>query len=169
MKSLTSPIKSSLTAMALIAGLSLAALAAEDKEEKVSLDKIPAAAANALKKQAGAEKITGLSREKDGSKIVFEATFKKDGHVHDVTVDEAGKLVSDEVTIATTEAPAVIRAAIEREHPGGKIEKLERITEGGKVSYEALVSGKGKREEIKFDSKGKVIERENKSGAKGND
>jgi hypothetical protein len=58
---------------------------------------------------------------------------------------------------------------MEREHPGGKIEKFERITEGKKVSYEALISSKGKREEIKFDGKGKVIEREDKTGSKDKD
>ena len=62
-----------------------------------------------------------------------------------------------------------LREAIEKEHPGGKIDKLEKITKGGKISYEALISGKAKREEIKFDSKGKVLEREDKTGKKKDD
>jgi uncharacterized membrane protein YkoI len=162
-------IKRSIILTAISAGLCLSAFAAEDKEEAVTLDKIPAAAAKTLKEQAGGEKITNVSKEKDEGKTVYEASFTKKGRAHDVTVDEKGKLISDEEVIPVSEAPAVVRAAIEKEHPGGKIDKLERIAEGGKVSYEALISAKGKREEIKFDEKGKVLEREDKTGVKGND
>jgi uncharacterized membrane protein YkoI len=162
-------IKPGITIIALGTALCFSALAADTEEKVPSLDKLPAAVAKALKQQAGDSKITDLSKEKEEGKTVYEATFKKNGRVHDVTVDEEGKLVSDEETIPTSEAPEAIRDAIEREHPGGKIEKLERITEGKKISYEALLSSKGKREEIKFDTKGKVIEREDKTGSKDKD
>jgi hypothetical protein len=89
--------------------------------------------------------------------------------VHDVTVDEKGKLVSDEETIPASQAPKNIREAIEREFPGAKIEKFERIKEGGKTNYEALLSGGKKREEIKFSQDGKVLEREDKTGDKDKD
>ena len=162
-------IKPSITVIVLSAGLCLSAWAAEDQEEKVSLDKLPAAVAKALKEQAGGEKITDFSKEKDDGKAVYEATFKKNGRVHDVTVDEEGKLISDEETVPVSEAPKVIREAIEREFPGGKIEKFERIKEGGKTNYEALLSGNKKREEIKFSEDGKVLEREDKTGDKDKD
>ncbi|MEA3207266.1 MAG: hypothetical protein QOE70_323 [Chthoniobacter sp.] len=153
----------------LSASICLSAFAAEDKEEKATLESIPEAAAKTLKAQAGGEKIKGVSKEKDEGRTVYEASFTKKGRAHDVTVDEAGKLISDEEVIPLEEAPGAVRAAIEKEHPGGKVDKLEKITEDGKVSYEALISGKKKREEIKFDSKGKVLEREDKTGAKKND
>jgi uncharacterized membrane protein YkoI len=142
---------------------------AESKEERVTLEGIPAAAAKTLKAQAGGEKITGVSKEKEEGKIIFEASFTKKGRAHDVTVDESGKLVSDEETIPLAEAPEAVRAALEKEHPGGKVEKMERISERGKTSFEALVSSKRKREEIKFDPRGKVIEREDKTGSKEKD
>ena len=165
-------IKQTITIIALSAALCFSTWGAEEKEsaeEKVSLDKIPAAAAKTLKEHAGDAKITNLSKEKDEGKTIYEATFKKDGRVHDVTVDEDGKLISDEEVIPLSEAPEAVRAALEKEHPGATVEKFERIKEGGKVSYEALVSGKGKREEIKFDEKGKVLEREDKTNDKDKD
>jgi uncharacterized membrane protein YkoI len=160
-----------ITFIAVGAGLCLSASAAEDKEAKVSSsEKLPSAVAKALKEQASGEKIIGFSKEKDNGKTVYEATFEKNGRVHDVTVDEGGKLVSDEETIPASEAPKAIREAIEREFPGSKIEKLERIKERGKTNYEALLSGNNKkREEIKFSADGKVLEREDKTGAKGKD
>lgn len=169
MKSVTRVIQTTLVIAALGGGFGLSAWAAEDKEEKVTLEKIPAAAAKAIKEAVGGERIQGLSKEKDKGKNVYEVSFHKGGRAHDLTVDESGKVVSDEEVIPVEEAPKNIREAIEKEHPGGKIEKLERITEGGKVDFEVLISGKGKREEIKFDSKGSVVEREDKSGKKGND
>ena len=143
--------------------------AAESAEEKVALDKLPAPVARALKEHAGAATITNVSKEAEKGKTVYEATFKAKGRVHDLTVDAAGKLVSDEETVPFSEAPGVIRQAIEREFPGAKVEKFERIREGGRTNYEALLSGKNRREEIKFSDKGKVLERENKTGSKEKD
>ena len=148
------------------ASLSLSGWCAEEKEEKASLDKLPPAVAKSLKEQAGKEKITNVSKEKDEGKTVYEGTFKRNGRVHDVTVDENGKLLSDEESIPTSEAPKNILDAIEREFAGAKIEKFERIKEGGKTNYEALLSKGKKREEIKFSADGKVLEREDKTGDK---
>lgn len=153
-------------AIILSAVLSLASIAAE---EKIALEKLPAAAARALREQAGDAKITDLSREKEKGGTVYEATFTRKGRVHDVTVNEGGKLVSDEETIPAAEAPAAVRAAIDREAPGAKVQKMERIKESGKIRYEALLSGKTKREEIKFTDHGKVLEREDKTHAKDRD
>jgi len=164
-RALLLPLGSSLL---LLTAFCLRATAAEDAEQKVSLDKIPPAAAKAIKDLTGGVKITNLSKEKDEGKVVFEAQFSAKGHVHEVTVDEKGKLVSDEKVIEISEAPAPVQKAIEHEAAGGKVEKLERIDEGGKVSFEALIATKGKRTEIKFDGKGKELGRENK-GAKEND
>jgi uncharacterized membrane protein YkoI len=161
--------KRTLTSITLGVSLSLGAWAAEDSEQKTSLDKLPASVAKALKTQAGEDKITNVSKEKDDGKTVYEATFKRNRRVHDVTVDEKGNLLSDEESVPASEAPKVIRAAIEREFPGAKIEKFERIKEGGKTNYEALLSGGKKREEIKFSADGKVLEREDKTGSKDKD
>ena len=163
-------IKPSITIVVLSTALCFAGIAAEkDAEESVSLEKIPPAAAKALREHAGGAKITGVSQEKDEGRMVYEASFTSKGRAHDVTVDKAGKLVSDEEVVPIGEAPKAVKAAIEREIPGGKVEKFERIKEGGKVSYEELISAKGKREEIKFDSAGKVLEREDKTGKKEKD
>ena len=161
-------IKPSITIIVLSAAL-CSWTGAADTEEKVSLEKIPAAAAKALKEHAGDAKITNLSKEKDEGKTVYEATYTKKARLHDVTVNEDGKLLSDEEVVPVSEAPEAVRAAIEKEARGGKIQKFERIKEGGKVSFEALIFGKDKREEIKFDSKGKVIEREDKTHDKDKD
>jgi uncharacterized membrane protein YkoI len=158
-----------LTITLVSASLCVSAFAAENAEKTVTLDKIPAAAAKSLREHASGAKITNLSEEKDEGKMVYEARFSAKGHIHEITVDANGKLISDEQVIAVAESPDPVRAAIGKEAAGGKVDKLEHITEGGKVFYEALISTKGKREEVKFGRDGKVLARENKTGSKGNE
>src|SRR6266480_1303267 len=144
-----------LTITLLSATLCVSAFAAQNAEKTVTLDKIPAAAAKSLKERAGGAKITNLSQEKDEGKMVYEARFTAKRHIHEITVDASGKLMSDEQEIGVAESPDAVRAAIAKEAAGGKVNKLEHITEGRKVFYEALISTRGKREEVKFGRDGK--------------
>jgi hypothetical protein len=167
--------KHTTTIECVIALLSIAVLGsslvakAEDKEQKMTMETIPAAAAKAIKEQAGGAQITGVSKEEDEGKTVYEAKVNANGSVREISVDGDGKLVSDEQVIQLSEAPAAVRKAIEENTKGGKVEKLEKVTEGGKVTFEALVSGNAKREEIVFSPDGKVVEREDKTNEKDND
>lgn len=139
------------------------ALAAEEKETTVAMDKLPPAVSAALEKAAGHEKIQKVSKEMEKGKPVYEGQFKVKGMVREVTVTEAGKIVSEEQTVEITAVPAKVRATIEAESAGGKIFKVEEVKEDGKTNYEALVEAKGKKSEIVIDPSGKVIEREDKS------
>ena len=78
-------------------------------------------------------------------------------------MDAEGKIVSVEKVIALSDVPEAVRKTIEANSAGGKVEKVEHIEEGGKVTYEALVTKDGKREEIVISPDGKVTEREDKS------
>ncbi|MEO8353749.1 MAG: hypothetical protein ABI680_18635 [Chthoniobacteraceae bacterium] len=91
--------------LAISALTSLTLLAAEDKEQDTSLEKIPAKAGAALRKHAGDARIGHVSKETDDGEVVFEARFKTKGGVREVTGDEAGKTVSEEHTIAIIDVP----------------------------------------------------------------
>ncbi len=160
-------ILTSLLAISVFTILTL--LAAENKEQDTSLDKIPAKAAEALRKHAGDAKIEHVSKETDDGKVVFEASFKAKGGVREVTVDEAGQTVSEEQTIAIADVPSKARKTIEDKAAGGKIEKLESVKEGGKMKFEALISVKGKRTEVVVGGDGKVLETEDKTNDRDKD
>lgn len=151
---------------ALTFGFAFTSNAAEEKEKIVKLSEIPAAAAAAIQKLAAGGKIIQVEEAKENGKVTYEAGIKSSGKVREVTVDAKGRLLSEEEVIALADAPKPVQATIEKEAAGGKIEKIERIKEGGKINYEALISSKNKREEIVLSEKGKVVERENKKGAK---
>lgn len=66
-------------------------------------------------------------------------------------------------TIALSDAPAPVRATLEREAVGGQVFKLERETKGSEVGYEAeIVTSDGKWVEVELSPDGKVTERKQK-------
>jgi len=71
----------------LIASVTFAvsAFAADDREQNVSLDQIPAPAAQAIQKLGGGAKPEKVSKESDKGKVAFEATFGKGGHRREAT------------------------------------------------------------------------------------
>lgn len=49
------------------------------------------------------------------------------------------------------------KAAIEKRAAQGKISKVEKVTENGNVTYEAAISGKGKKSEVEVDKAGSLV------------
>ena len=135
------PATNAITLALFAAGaLCLTAVRAEEKEESVSIDKIPAAAAAALKSAAGGAAITGIELDDEDGKIKgYEAAFTVQGRKHEVAVTAEGTVYSKEEVIPFAEAPAAVKAAVEKKAAGVKIETLERAEAKGKVTYEAKV------------------------------
>jgi hypothetical protein len=69
----------------------------------------------------------------------YQINTRLNGKYHDLIIDEKGKLVAvkDETEIASI--PAEAKAAIEKQASASKIMTLEKVTEGGQVSYGALM------------------------------
>jgi uncharacterized membrane protein YkoI len=141
-------------------------LKAEEKEKTVKLSEIPEAAAAALKKHAAGGQIVKVEQDEEKQKISYEAKIKTKSGESEVTVNANGKLLSVEDVIAPADAPAAVRAALEKESAGGTVEKIERVKEGGKTTFEAVIATKGKREEVVFSETGNVVGRESKTGKK---
>lgn len=134
-------------------------------EEKTTLEKIPAKAAEAIKHHAAGNPITGVSKETEDKQTVYEGAIQTKHGIREVSVDAEGKLVSDEQTIQLSEAPGKVQAAVNEKTAGGKLEKLEKVQEKGETTYEALVTTKEGRAELVFAADGKLLKTE-KKGAK---
>jgi hypothetical protein len=66
----------------------------EENEKTTSIDKIPAPAADAIKKEAGDNKIDKVVEGKDKEgKAYYEGQFTKDGTKMEVKVDADGKVL----------------------------------------------------------------------------
>ena len=69
----------------------------------------------------------------------YQVNTRLEGKYHDLVIDENGKLVAvkDETDLASIPAP--VKAAIEKRAVASKIVTLEKVTEGGHVTYGAAI------------------------------
>jgi hypothetical protein len=131
-------------------------LRADDAAVAAKLAKIPAAAAEALKKAAGSAKIDKLNIEKDGKVTVYEVELIEAGQPNrEVSVTADGKLNAEEETVPLEKVPEAPRKAIEAGAKGAKIERVQRIKRSSGVTYEAAYVAKGKKTEVEFLEDGK--------------
>lgn len=119
-------------------------------EEKVPLDKLPKAVKEAVEKRFPKVEMTGASKEKDGDKVVYEVSLKKDGKNIDVTVTEAGAITLIEQQLDFKDLPKAVAATFEEKYPKAKYEIVESVTKvaDGKETleyYEATLVDAGKK------------------------
>ena len=131
-------------------------------EEKVPLDKLPKAVKEAVEKRFPKVEMTGASKEKDGDKVVYEVSLKKDGKNIDVTVTEAGAITLIEQELAFTDLPKAVARTFEEKYPKAEYKIVESVTKvaDGKETrdyYEAkLVAADKKTWEVEVLPDGKL-------------
>ena len=131
-------------------------------DEKVPLDKLPKAVTEAMAKRFPKVEMTGASKGKDGDKVVFEVSLKKDGKAIDVTVTEAGAITLIEQEIEFKDLPKAVAKTFEEKYPKAKYEIVESVTKvaDGKETleyYEAkLVDENKKKWEVEVLPDGKL-------------
>lgn len=126
-------------------------------ETKVALRDAPAAVQKAVQAQTKSAAIAGLTKEVENGKTVYELETKANGRSKDIIIGSDGSILSVEEEVALDSIPAPAKAAIEKKAAGGKISKVEAVTEGGKLSYEATIVTKGKESEVKVAADGSVM------------
>jgi uncharacterized membrane protein YkoI len=153
----------------LVAAFALAVLltGARADEEKVPLDKLPRAVRDAVKAKFPGAELVGASKEVEKGETLYEVSFKYKGHNHDATFKADGSIVSVEKEITAKDLPRAVAEALSAKYPGATYKKVEEVTEGGKVTYEALlVTADKKTLEVVLDPSGKVIKEEGKDKKK---
>lgn len=144
-----------------VIGLVLAPPAARADDEKVPIDKLPAAVVEAVKAKFPDAQMVEAKKEKKGSETVFEVKTKHKGKKVDVKVTPEGKITEIERELAVADLPKAVADALTAKYPGAKLEEAEEDDEGGKVTYEVKVSpASGKKLKVTLDPKGKVIKEE---------
>ncbi len=147
-----------------VSTLMLAVLAVQADEEKVPLKDVPKAALKAVKDKFPGAKLTGAEKEKKDGKVTYEIAIAYKGRKIEVHVTPDGKITEIEKEITLKELPKPVADALKEKYPKAKIEKLEEVTAGEKVTYEAhFVVGK-KKLEVVFDPSGKVLKVEEEKG-----
>jgi uncharacterized membrane protein YkoI len=84
---------------------------------------------------------------------MYEVETTVNGHTRDLLFDASGKLVETEEETPIGAVPAPVRAALEAR---GTVLKVETLTKGSVVTYEAQIEKNGKKSEVVVDANGKT-------------
>jgi len=142
--------------IAALAMLLVVASAVSAKEKSVERRNLPAAlqAAIGLEEAKGAT-IGRITEEKENGKTTYEVETKVSGRSRDLVFSPAGALIESEEETAIASIPPAARAAFER---AGNVLKVERVTRGTTVTYEAEIEKGGKKSELAVDAAGKRLQ-----------
>ena len=124
-------------------------------ETKVKIEDLPAPVQNTIKEQTKDVTLVGVTKEKEGGKIVYELETTANGKARDLTMDATGAIISVEQEVDLEAVPAAAQAAIQKKAAGGKITKVETVTKGSVLYYEtAYTSKSGKKAEYSVNADG---------------
>ena len=124
-------------------------------ETKVKMEDLPLAVQKTAKEQSKNATLVGLSKEVEGGKTVYEVETKVNGKSRDLLLDATGAVIEVEEEVEMNSLPVGAREAIQRKIGGGKLKKVEAVTKGSSVSYEASYVGKlGKTAEFAVNADG---------------
>jgi uncharacterized membrane protein YkoI len=126
-------------------------------EKKVQLKDLPSAVQRAMTQQTKGAQIKGYELEVENGKTFYEAETVVNGKSRDILFDAAGALVEVEEETTLDSIPAPAKAALEKAAAGGKITKVETVTSGGRVNYEAAITKGMKRSEFAVGADGSVV------------
>jgi uncharacterized membrane protein YkoI len=120
----------------------------------VKMQNLPPAVQATVREQTKNATLVGISKETEKGKTMYEVETKVNGKARDLMLDAAGKVASveEEVDIATI--PAGAREAIQKKAAGGTVKRVEILTVGPSVAYEAAIQVKGKSSEVTVNADG---------------
>ena len=126
-------------------------------EKKIGPQDLPPAVQKAVSGETKGAEIKGYNRETEKGKIFYEVETVLNGKGRDLLFDASGALVEVEEEIAFDNIPSAAKAAIEKRAANGKVNKVESVTKGQSVSYEAEITSKaGKRSEVAVKADGSL-------------
>ena len=147
-------------AIALTVGFAATTFAGDEKEVKITMDKVPAAEQKAVKAYATEADIKGIEEsDVDGTKVI-EFDIEKNGKASEIAFRPEGKLFSTEKEGAVTDRPAEVQKTIAKLSNDATAGKPEKVVQEGKASYEIVIEKGGKKVEYTISPKGKVTDKE---------
>ena len=146
-------------------GLALLISSVFGDEKKIPLSEVPKNVIAAVEQKFPGAKLVGAETEKENGETVYEVGFQYQDHKYDAVVTKDGTISATEKTITVKELPEAVARSLKERWSRAKVGKLEEITKGEKVTYEAKITiprqNKPMTVEVTFDANGKVVNWEN--------
>jgi hypothetical protein len=92
--------------------------------------------------------VRGYSKEVEHGKTYYEVGLSAEKKTKDVLIDPAGNVVEVEQEVEFDTLPDTVKAGLTKRAANGKIIKVEKVSKGENISYEAVVSIGGNKREI---------------------
>jgi len=147
-------------AIALAAGFATTTFAGDEKEVKITMNKVPAAVQQAVKAHASAAEIKGIEEsDVDGTKVI-EFDIEKNGKASEIAFRPNGKLFSTEEEVTLSSLPEAVRKTIARKSKNAKAGHPDKVVQEGRISYEIVIEKNGKKTEYTISPKGKITDKE---------
>ena len=126
-------------------------------DKPVKMKDLPPAVQRTVQEQSKGTTVTGLSTEVEHGRTIYEVEMTVNGHGKDVSMDASGTVIEVEEEVALDSLPAAARKAIEKAAAGGKIARVEKVTRGKEIAYEAALRKDGKRSEVRVSADGRLL------------
>ena len=144
--------------LALIAGFTVSVLGDEEKEETISMDKVPKAVKEALAKYASESEVKNVEKGEQNGKKVYEFDIEHAGRKFEVAFTKKGKYMGTEEDVDFSTLPDAVQKALTALAGSGKLSGFEKAVDAdNKITYEADLDKDGKKSEVAVDADGKVI------------
>jgi hypothetical protein len=164
----------SFATVALVAGLSLSAHAAQSKpsaqskveagdesDEVVPIGKVPKVVRDTLSQYAKESEVQSASKGDVDGTIVYEFDIVQGARKFEVAITPKGAFFGSEEVIPLADVPEAARSTFNKQAQGGKIISLEKaVDKNKKTSYEAIIEKSGQQTEVVVDPGGKVVSTE---------
>jgi uncharacterized membrane protein YkoI len=141
----------------IIAGCGLFGLQLGAAEKKIKIQDLPPAVQQTVKEQTRNATLVGVTKEVENGKTQYELETKANGKTRDLMIDDSGAIVSVEQEVTLDSIPAAAKVAIEKKAAGGKITKVETVTKGATVTYEAALQKGSKKSEVTVAADGSEV------------
>jgi len=145
-----------------------------EKEERVSIDQVPAAVKATILAEAGTGTIKEIELGNEDGQAIYEADVVIDGQEVEIKVAADGTLLGkedddednddgddeeneDEELVSIDQVPAAVKATILAEAGTGTIKEIEKENENGQIIYEAEVIIDGQETDIKVAENGTLL------------
>lgn len=125
-------------------------------ETRVQMKDLPQPVQKTVQEQTKTAKLRGLAKEVENGKTFYEAETTVNGKSRDILIDPTGAIVEVEEATTLESIPEAAQKAFKTAAGSGKILRLETVTKGSVVSYEAVVQKGGKKSEVAVNADGSI-------------
>jgi hypothetical protein len=153
-------IRIGFVALALAIGLTMAAYAADDKKDEVSLTQLPEAVQKTVNDQIAGGKIDKIEKETKCGKLQYEVRFTKADKKMEINIAPDGKVLATEEEITLAQTPAAVQKTIQDCTRYSVVQKVVRAMEDGKEHFGVVIVYKDRKQWLEIAPDGTVLPRE---------